>query len=101
MEVNTWRGGRNNNYGIRIGAENRNKYFDRSWTSVAIVMDGRTYDIALAPGFWKKNPEICDPGETGIFREWLQRHKSLDWPVGETPKMQLIPLGPAKFRLTP
>ena len=99
MEVGAWHGG-SGTYGIRIGAPNRREHFDPAWKKVEIEMDGVSHEFGLTPGFWKDCPEIRDRGEPRL-RRWLERHRSVPWPKGNPPRMELVPLGRGRFRLVP
>lgn len=98
MKVTTWHG--SGVYGIRIGNANRDLYFNPSWTEIQVEMDGQLQTFGLSKGFWHKCPEFRDRGSSFI-KDWLQKHKTLDWPRQQTPKMELIQLSANKFRLIP
>ena len=98
MKVSTWFG--SGIYGVRLGASNRDKYFDPAWSEIQVEMDGQFHDFILTKGFWNRCPEFRDRGEP-VIKSWLQKHKSLRWPKQQPPKMTLVPLGGRKFRLVP
>lgn len=98
MKATTWHG--SGIYGIRVGYANRDTYFDTSWSEVEVEIDGQFHTFRLTKGFWNKCPEIRDRG-TPIFKQWLQKHKTLKWPYRQPPAMQLLPLEGKKFRLAP
>jgi hypothetical protein len=107
MRATAWKGGSTAYpvYGIRVGLANRERYFpkpDRDEHEIEIVVevDDQPHTFALTPGFWNKCPEFRDRGST-VIRQWLQRHHRLDWPKGEPPEVQLVPLGGRRFRLLP
>ena len=87
-------------YGIRVGKTNRSKYFNNSWKVIEVEIEGRSYQFALTSGFWRNCPEFRDSGQP-IIREWLAKHKTLHWPKGDPPQIQLISLGNGKFRILP
>lgn len=97
MEASVWSGG-NGTYGIRVGVQNRALYFHPSHPQIQVEMDGEFKTFRLTAGFWRKCPEFRDSGSATI-REWLLRHRCLDWPTGHPPKVELIPLGGSRFRL--
>jgi hypothetical protein len=70
------------------------------WKAIEVEVEGCFYSFNLTAGFWKDCPEFRDRGKP-IIREWLQRHHSLEWPRGQPPKVELVPLGNDKFRLLP
>jgi len=105
FEVSAWFGGAGRKgdrskatFGIRVGVSNREQFFDPSWTEIEVEMDGIPQRFNLTSGFWRKCPEFRDSGKT-VIREWLQRHRTLNWVLGSPPKMTLVPLGGSKFRL--
>lgn len=99
MLVTAWNNG-GDQYGIRVGKKNRDEYFHRDWQAVEVDVDGETFQFALTSGFWRNCPEFRDRGQP-IIRNWLEKHKTLDWPKREPPQAQLTPLGDGKFRLLP
>jgi hypothetical protein len=97
MQASVWHDG-HSTYGIRVGVANRDRHFDPAWKQIEVELDGYVHSFALTPGFWHKCPEFRERGQP-LLRRWLQRHKSLTWPFGKPPRVTLIPLGNARFRL--
>jgi hypothetical protein len=97
VPVSAWNGG-GDTYGIYIGVPNRNRYFKHHWPSVIIEIDGQPHTFALTAGFWRHCPEIRDRGQPFI-RDWLRRHRSLNWPRGRPPTMELVAVSDRRFRL--
>jgi hypothetical protein len=97
MEARAWSSGQGN-FGISVGAQNRDQYFDRAWTEIEVEIDGRPYHIGITPGFWNKCPELRDSGNT-VIRDWLHRQGVLEWPRGHPPRFELVALGGNRFRL--
>jgi hypothetical protein len=87
-----------NAFGIRVGIANQSRYFDRLWTEIEVEIEGRPHHFVLTPGFWKKCPEFRDSGGT-VIRDWLRKYYTLEWPTGEPPRFQLLPIGGGRFRL--
>lgn len=100
MEASAWKGGKSttSTYGIRVGVQNRDTYFDPTWTTIEIEVDGVFHTFQITPGFWRRCPEFRDSGSP-VIRGWLNRHYTLTWPRGEPPRVELIPLGDGRFRL--
>lgn len=89
--------GRSTTYGLRVGSDNRDRYFDRSWTMVTIELpSGMVLDLPLHFGFWRGCPEVKGPG----FREWFETQGLLTWPYGQPPRYRLTPTGRARFKVT-
>lgn len=97
MEASAWSGG-NGVFGVRVGARNRHRYFDPSWTSIVVELDGHPHSFLLTSGFWRHCPEFRDSG-AHVIREWLEYHHAIDWPRGRPPRLELVPLGGGRFRL--
>lgn len=94
MRVKGWSNG-SGTYGIRVGAPNRRNFFDENWASIEVEIEGVSHRFVLSDSFWGE----CDEFRGRIIREWLRRHRTLKWPNGSPPSMELIPLGENRFRL--
>lgn len=97
MQASAWNNG-GNTYGIRVGAANRDAHFERAWTEIEVEIDGQFHRFDLTPNFWTTCPEFRDSGGT-VIRDWLRRHHTTDWPSGDPPRFELLPLGGNRFRL--
>jgi hypothetical protein len=97
MDASAWSNG-GGTYGIRVGFPNRHKFFDESWAEIEVEIDGVVQRFGLTDGFWHHCPEFRDKGAP-VIREWLRRNRTLEWPKGNPPQAQLIPLGGNRFRL--
>lgn len=97
MEVSAWTNG-SGTYGIRIGFPNRDQFFQPAWSEIEVEIDGQCHLFQLTEGFWHHCPEFRDSGSV-VICDWLQRHRTLDWPKGQPPRFELIPLGGNRFRL--
>ena len=63
MRVVGWNNGSPNNitgagYGIRINKEDRDRYFQKAWKEVIIILDGKEIKVNLSQSFWKKCTEL-------------------------------------------
>jgi hypothetical protein len=97
MNASAWSNGAGL-YGIRVGVANRDAYFNRSWTEIAVELDGLWHMFAVTGGFWNDCPEFRD--RDGIISSWLVKHYgSLDWPTGHPWEVVLMPLSGNGFRL--
>ena len=96
MQASAWSNG-NGSYGFRVGAPNRREFFHRQWTEILLEIDGDTHPISITPGFRDRCPELRSP----IIRDWLQEHRTLSWPSGKPPRVELVPLGDNHFRVVP
>ncbi len=98
MKATTWHSGAQ--YGIRVGAANRDRFFDIGWSHIYVEMDGQVQRFELTPGFWRNCPEFRESGNSAIG-DWLKKFKSLKWPYRKPPVMSLIQLRDNTFRLDP
>lgn len=94
MQVSGWSNGAGT-CGLRIGLQNRDQFFDSSWTSIEILIDKELVEVPVSAGFWNQCPEVRHPR----LREWLREHRTLEWPRGRPPKAELRPVADRRFRL--
>ena len=92
MIVSAWQGG---TYGIRVGKENAQKWFQKDWTNIEVEIDGRKYKFDLSPAFWTTCPVFTG----GPIPRWLEMHGHLSWPKRNPPKFELIVIEGNRFRL--
>ena len=97
MRVKAWSNGKGV-YGIRVGAQNRAEFFNANWEEIEVEVEGVVRRFRLTGGFWRDCPEFRDRGAP-IIREWLRRHRTLNWPRRNPPEVELIPLVGNRFRL--
>jgi hypothetical protein len=92
VQVSGWKG---KVLGIRIGQENRRRYFIREWKRIEIEIDGQAHIFSLPQGFWGRRPEV-----QGIeIQNWLIAQGLAPWPKRRTPKVELVPISGQLFRL--
>ena len=96
VQTRAWTNG-SGTYGLRVGARNRDRFFKREWEEALLEIDGETHRVRITGGFWKDCPELRAP----IIRDWLREHRTLKWPKGQPPTVELIPLGENRFRVDP
>jgi hypothetical protein len=92
MLCSTWKGG---SFGIRVGNANAQKYFQKKWTEIEVIIDGKHHFFDLTKTFWTTCHEFRGK-EIGI---WLRKHGLDRWPKGRPHKVKLISLGSNKFKL--
>src|SRR5262245_2230007 len=92
MKVTGWKGG---TYGVRISSADVSRYFDPSWPSVVVELDGEAHTFSLSPAFWRRCAEI----RGAAIGRWLLARKLAPWPHREPPVLDLLPLGGSRFRL--
>jgi len=100
MRVKAWKSGTfekpSTAYGIRIGKENRQRYFQQGWTSITIeIEDGAVIEALLTPGFWRECPEVRHPA----FLDWFNSNDLIRWFAGRPPIFELKPVSEKRFKL--
>lgn len=102
MIVTGWSNGRPNlatgsGYGLRIASRDRDVYFHRQWSQVALRLGGReSVQVTLSPSFWTGCGELRSR-KIGL---WMLESGLAPWPKGCPPRLRLEPTGEAEFRLT-
>ncbi len=97
LTVTGWKSGRTGGtFGLRVGRENANKFFQRDWLSIDVDFDGKQVTIELRQSFWTDCPELRNP----FIRDFLRKRGLAPWPKGCPPKMNLVPLGQNKFSVS-
>jgi hypothetical protein len=100
-EAGTWKfrhGG--GTYGIRVGVENRQWFFNPSWKWIDVEIAREAHTFRLTPGFWRHCPEFRDSG-AAVIQEWLRRNNKIPWPCRRPPRFTLEVVGEQWFRLEP
>ncbi|WP_292384383.1 hypothetical protein [Methanoculleus sp. UBA430] len=101
MKVSCWSNGTPNGhtgagYGIRISYDDRDRYFQRSWGSVEVVLDnGEVVDVSLSEKFWATCPEL----KSAVIGRWMLDLGVIPWAKGKPPEFDLEPIGDRRFRL--
>jgi len=107
MIASAWSSGKHRHkgttYGLKLRAEDRDRYFSRTWTCVEPFLSGQlapaTINIAKA-SFWDHTCRELISAEIG---RWLCAQGKTPWVKGHPPKVELEPLGGNRFsaRLVP
>ena|SRR5438270_9453786 len=93
MTASGWKG---ELYGVRVGKENAAKFFNRSWPSIEVEMDGEVHRFRLSKTFWTTCPEF-----RGVaLKKWFFLHGLAPWQDRKPPKVVLMPLTENRFKLT-
>jgi hypothetical protein len=101
--VTAWKSGKHNRtgggYGLKVAAPDRDRYFERCWSDVAIQLgDGGDVAIARINGksFWN---DTCRELRSQKIGKWLLREEIAPWPHGCPPKLELEPLNENLFKV--
>jgi len=95
MTVTAWTNG-GTVFGIRVGRPNVREFFQPGWETVEILAGEEWQEYRLWDTFWTSCPEL----RGGLIGRWLRREGLAPWNKGEAPRLELIPLGVNRFRLT-
>ncbi len=93
MKATGWKG---STYGIRVGKQNAEHYFDRRWKTIEVEIAGHFHSFSLADTFWTTCPEFRGV----VIGQWLDDNGLIPWPKGKPPQVELTPLGGNRFRLS-
>lgn len=84
-------------YGLVISPGDRDRYFDRAWNQVTLVIDGREITVPVTPSFWRSCTELRSRG----IGAWMLEASLAPWPRGRPPVVDLEPMGEAHFEVRP
>ncbi|HUP84560.1 MAG TPA: hypothetical protein VM143_02730 [Acidimicrobiales bacterium] len=77
-------------YGLKFFPHDRDKYFDPSWESITLSLDGGEastelvdVDVPLSTSFWRSGRELRS-AEVG---QWLLRQEAAPWLKGSPPSI--------------
>jgi hypothetical protein len=102
MKVSGWSNSTPNDrtgagYGVGIKRRDRDRYFQRNWGSVEVVLDdGEVVDVSLSEKFWTACPEL----RSSAIGRWMLNQGAIPWAKGKPPEFDLEPIGDRRFRLT-
>lgn len=100
--VSGWSKGSANNrtgagYGVGIKRRDRDRYFQRNWGSVEVVLDdGKVVDVSLSEKFRTTCPEL----RSSAIGRWMLDRGVIPWAKGKPPQFYLEPVEDRRFRLT-
>lgn len=103
MEVTAWNNGSHHStgagYGFKVLADDRDKYFQRSWRTVFVSLprvEGTVEVNVAKPSFWGSS---CRELINREFGRWLIENGYAPWRSGAPPKFQLRHTEGNHFRL--
>lgn len=103
MKVTAWNNGRHHStgagYGFKIGIEDRDANFDRSWSSVIVELpNGETVESNInKESFWG---DTCRELINKQFGAWLITEGLAPWVRGSPPVLELMHISNNRFRLS-
>ena len=88
-------------YGFEIDAADRDRYFDRRWTTVVIELPTDGGFVTAEPNvaknsFWDSRCRELIDRSVG---RWLLGRRYAPWPDGDPPKFEVQPAGEGRFRV--
>jgi len=102
MKVVAWNNGQHHasgaGYGLKVDQADRDRFFDKSWDSVILVLPGGSeVDINVAKeSFWS---DSCRELISRDIGQWLLETGNAPWPKGAPPKFELSPTSDNRFSL--
>lgn len=97
MIVTAWTDGQQHasgaGYGLKIDAADRDRYFQREWQSIMLILEGKNEPVEInvnKASFWNKTCRELISVEVG---RWLMKNELVPWTKGHPPKLVLEPFG--------
>jgi len=93
MQVTAWNNGKHHatgaGYGLKIGKDDRDRFFQKSWGSVLITLPGVGKEVELninKVSFWN---DSCRELISKDIGRWLIGRNYAPWPLGQPPSFNL------------
>jgi hypothetical protein len=103
MIVTAWKNGTPSptgaGYGVKVAADDRDRYFQRDWESIELEFQGYAHVVKVnvaKPSFWNSTCRELIHAEIG---RWLIDNGMDSWPMWQPPKLSLKFIGGNRFRL--
>lgn len=103
MQVTAWTNGQHHRtgagYGFKLLADDRDRYFDKSWSTVFVSLPGVPKEVEVnvsKASFWSNTCRELVSREVGL---WLREHGYAPWASGNPPKFDLAPVRGNHFKL--
>ena len=84
-------------YGLKIGAEDRDRLFRKDWENVLLRLEGEKDEITVnmnKKSFWDPECRELISKKVGL---WLIKNRKAPWPQGCPPKISLEPTTGNRF----
>ena len=85
-------------YGLKIDAEDRDRFFHRDWKVVVLALEGKKDDVTVnvrKKSFWTPECRELINKQVGL---WLIKNGKAPWPKGRPPKIRLEPTSGNRFK---
>ncbi len=93
MIATAWNNGTHNpigtGYGLKIDAEDRDRFFRKDWENVVLRLEGEKDEVTVnvsKKSFWNNECRELISKKVGL---WLVKHGKAPWPKGCSPKIRL------------
>ena len=103
MIVTAWKNGTpsktGTGYGVKLNAEDRDRYFRRDWETIELELEGYANVVKVnvaKHSFWNSTCRELIHSEIG---RWLMDHGMDSWQMRQPPKLSLKFIGGNRFRL--
>lgn len=88
MRATAWNNGQHHasgaGYGLKLTADDRDRYFNMEWTSIELEVPGQgTPTVTLSESFWRR----CSELRSAAIGRWLREIGSAPWPKGQPPAL--------------
>jgi hypothetical protein len=101
VQPKAWNNGRHHQsgagYGLKVSAEDRDRYFERAWSEIVLDIPGRgSTTVPVSESFWRECTEL----RTAELGRWLRDAGRAPWPRGEPPTVRLEHVAGNQFQIT-
>jgi hypothetical protein len=104
MTITAWSNGAHHStgagYGLKISAEDRDRYFDRNWENVSLDLDGGANGVIVnidKKSFWDSKCRELVSKEIGM---WLRESGKAPWPKSQPPKLRMEHISGNRFKVS-
>ncbi len=82
-------------YGLRISAQDRDRFFHRSWGDVTLHLQGydKSVSVNITPSFWRR----CSELRSQDIGRWLVQKGHVPWERGDPPRFRMSRKGEQSF----
>ncbi len=83
-------------YGLKIQKEDRDKFFQKNWKSINIIINSKqSVNVKISKSFWKESIEL----RSSAIGKWMIDNKFAPWSKGNPSKFNMLLIGNKQFQL--
>jgi len=83
-------------YGLRIKQKDRDKFFQKNWKSINIIINSKqSINVKLSKSFWKECIEL----RSSAIGKWMIDNELAPWSKGKPSKFNMELIGNKQFQL--